>query len=197
MKFVAIRKLQGLGWPFMVKLHPLPVFVTSLTSSNVVALIFLTICVRDVLSVATTGDNVSAVRLMIETDKRVTYQQIWTSLGIGDKRIITTDRYIKNCLSLVLEQVPEKRPRSEIFLHHDNASPHTTRQIIKYLGTLNIEILVHPPNNSAMPCAFYLFPKIKEKLQEMWFTDTEEAVAPCEKIIEATPKCEWAKYFSQ
>ncbi|GBP22631.1 hypothetical protein EVAR_13911_1 [Eumeta japonica] len=34
-------------------------------------------------SLATTEDNISAVRLMIETDKRVSYQQIRTSLGIA------------------------------------------------------------------------------------------------------------------
>ncbi|GBP70998.1 hypothetical protein EVAR_57765_1 [Eumeta japonica] len=44
-----MKVATDLGWTFMVKLHPLPVFVTSLTSSNVVALIWLTICVRDVL----------------------------------------------------------------------------------------------------------------------------------------------------
>ncbi|GBP14628.1 Putative uncharacterized protein FLJ37770 [Eumeta japonica] len=34
-------------------------------------------------SAATTEDNTSAVRLMIETDNKVTDHQVWTSLGIG------------------------------------------------------------------------------------------------------------------
>ncbi|GBP34499.1 hypothetical protein EVAR_29894_1 [Eumeta japonica] len=34
-------------------------------------------------STVMTEHNISAVRLMIETDKKVTYQQIWISLGIG------------------------------------------------------------------------------------------------------------------
>ncbi|GBP05664.1 hypothetical protein EVAR_5014_1 [Eumeta japonica] len=34
-------------------------------------------------STAMTEDKDIALRLMIETDKRVTYQQIWTSLGIA------------------------------------------------------------------------------------------------------------------
>ncbi|GBP09462.1 hypothetical protein EVAR_76493_1 [Eumeta japonica] len=60
-----------------MKLHPFPLFITGLTSSNVVALTgqherppFMT----------TTEENISAVLLMIETDKKVTYQQIRTSL---------------------------------------------------------------------------------------------------------------------
>ncbi|GBP73886.1 hypothetical protein EVAR_82715_1 [Eumeta japonica] len=35
------------------------------------------------LSTATIEDRISAQRLMIETDKRVTYQQIWTSIGMS------------------------------------------------------------------------------------------------------------------
>ncbi|GBP37906.1 Putative uncharacterized protein FLJ37770 [Eumeta japonica] len=36
---------------------------------------------------ATIEDNISAVRLMIKTDKRVTYQQIRTSLSIGMSQV--------------------------------------------------------------------------------------------------------------
>ncbi|GBP17280.1 hypothetical protein EVAR_17770_1 [Eumeta japonica] len=35
-------------------------------------------------------------------------------------------------------------------------------------------------------CDLYLFPEVKE----MWFTDSEKAVAAYEKIVEATPKCD-------
>ncbi|XP_052755359.1 protein GVQW3-like [Galleria mellonella] len=38
-------------------------------------------------STATTEDNISVVRRMIETDKRVTYQQIRASLGIGMSQV--------------------------------------------------------------------------------------------------------------
>ncbi|GBP06789.1 hypothetical protein EVAR_92713_1 [Eumeta japonica] len=39
-------------------------------------------------SKATTEDDVSAVRLMIETDKSVTYQQIRTSLGVAISHVL-------------------------------------------------------------------------------------------------------------
>ncbi|GBP74266.1 hypothetical protein EVAR_51667_1 [Eumeta japonica] len=34
-----------------------------------------------------TEDNISTMRLMINTDRRVTYQQIWPSLGIGMSQV--------------------------------------------------------------------------------------------------------------
>ncbi|GBP76212.1 hypothetical protein EVAR_74694_1 [Eumeta japonica] len=59
-----------------MKLHPIP---------NVVALI---IRLREgCLSTATTEDNISAVQLMIETGKKMTNQQIRTSLGIAMNQV--------------------------------------------------------------------------------------------------------------
>ncbi|GBP53205.1 hypothetical protein EVAR_8982_1 [Eumeta japonica] len=53
-------------------------------------------------------------------------------------------------------------------------------------------------NLELAPSDFYTFLNIKEKLLGKWFTNTEEVVAPYEKvIIKATPKYEWAKCFSQ
>ncbi|GBP33293.1 hypothetical protein EVAR_30881_1 [Eumeta japonica] len=53
-------------------------------------------------SMATTEDNIRAVRLMIETDKRVIHRQIQISFGIDKK--VNPDWYFKNCLPLVLKK---------------------------------------------------------------------------------------------
>ncbi|GBP91882.1 hypothetical protein EVAR_64488_1 [Eumeta japonica] len=37
---------KNFGWPFVAKLHPLPLFIADLTGLNIVALRLLTICVR-------------------------------------------------------------------------------------------------------------------------------------------------------
>ncbi|GBP31148.1 hypothetical protein EVAR_21586_1 [Eumeta japonica] len=56
-------------------------------------------------------------------------------------------------------------------------------------GMTGMKILTHPPYNlDPVPCDFYLFPKIKEKLLGKWFTDTEEAVTAHEKAIGMIPK---------
>ncbi|KAI8421508.1 hypothetical protein MSG28_009551 [Choristoneura fumiferana] len=115
-----------------------------------------------------------------------------------DQKTVTAEWYTNNCLPLVLEKVREKRPRSRILLYHDNASSHTARRTIDYLVTSDVELLGHLPYSPDLaPCDFYLFPKIKEKLQGKLFMNTEEAVGAFQKAVEETPKDEWAKCFSQ
>ncbi|GBP19333.1 hypothetical protein EVAR_12374_1 [Eumeta japonica] len=53
-------------------------------------------------------------------------------------------------------------------------------------------MLAHLPLSPDLaPCCSYLFHKPKEKLQEKWFTNAEEAVAAYEKAVEAITKCKW------
>ncbi|GBP81031.1 hypothetical protein EVAR_41027_1 [Eumeta japonica] len=57
------------------------------------------------------------------------------------------------------------------------------------MSTSGIERLTHLPcSPDHVPCDFYLFPKIKEKLSGKMLTDAEEAVAAYEKAVEASPK---------
>lgn len=122
----------------------------------------------------------------------------YATIALEDQKTVTAEWYTNNCLPLVLEKVREKRPRSRILLHHDNASSHTARRTIDYLVTSNVELLGHPPYSPDLaPCDFYLFPKIKEKLRGKLFMNTEEAVGAFQKAVEETPKDDWAKCFSQ
>lgn len=122
----------------------------------------------------------------------------FATIVLEDQKTVSAEWYTTNCLPLVLEKVREKRPRSRILLHHDNASSHTAKRTIDYLATSNVELLGHPPYSPDLaPCDFYLFPKIKEKLKGKRFMNAEEAVAAYRDAIEETPKDEWAKCFSQ
>lgn len=122
----------------------------------------------------------------------------YATIVLEDRKTVTAEWYRNNCLPRVLEKVREKRPRSRILLHHDNASSHTARQTIDYLATSDVELLGHPPYSPDLaPCDFYLFRKIKEKLRGKRFMDAEEAVATFQKAVEEIPKDEWAKCFSQ
>ncbi|XP_052751237.1 alpha-2B adrenergic receptor [Galleria mellonella] len=165
-----------------MKPHLVPLFTTGLMSLNVVALISPMMC-DGRPSTATTEDNISVVRRMIEADKRVTYQQIRASLLIENRKTVTAEWYSNNCLPRVLEKVREKRPPSRILLHQDNASSHTARQTIDYLATSDVELLGHPTySHNLAPCDFYLFRKIKEKLRGKRFMNAEEAVATFQKV---------------
>ncbi|CAH2108560.1 unnamed protein product [Euphydryas editha] len=72
-----------------------------------------------------------------------------------------------------------KRPHSRVIhIHHVNVSSHTAKHTIEYLATSGAELLGHRPYSPDLaPCDFYLFLKIKEKLQGNHFMDSEEAVA--------------------
>ncbi|GBP68691.1 hypothetical protein EVAR_42483_1 [Eumeta japonica] len=59
---------------------------------------------------------------------------------LEDKTTATAARYNNNYLRLALEQVREKRPRSKILFHHDEASPHITRQRTKRFDDFRTEI---------------------------------------------------------
>ncbi|GBP00786.1 hypothetical protein EVAR_76999_1 [Eumeta japonica] len=65
-----------------MELHPLSLFITGLMDSNVVKLILVDLHERHPCTAMTEG-NSSALQLMIETDKRLTYHQIRISLGVG------------------------------------------------------------------------------------------------------------------
>ncbi|GBP39122.1 Beta-1,4-mannosyltransferase egh [Eumeta japonica] len=79
------KVITDLGWPFPMKLHHLPLFVTGLVNSNVVALISDDL--REGRPTAALNEgNISAVRLMVQTEKE-TYQQIRISFGFGMSQV--------------------------------------------------------------------------------------------------------------
>ncbi|GBP93435.1 hypothetical protein EVAR_63811_1 [Eumeta japonica] len=149
-------------------------------------------------STVTTDDNVSAVRLMIETDKTVIYQLIQTSLGIG--------------MSQLDKILYEKRSLSYVFSAYHIISP-TLKNFVVLIGIAksykNLPVVTqmpvhgmitgcHPPYSlDIAPVDFYLFPKMKKTFRGKWLTYAEEAVAPHEKAVETTPKFEWAKSPSE
>lgn len=61
----------------------------------------------------------------------------YSTVSLEDQRTVTADWYIKTCLPRVLEKVREKRPRSNVLLHHDNASSHSAKVTEAYLKASN------------------------------------------------------------
>ncbi|GBP79633.1 hypothetical protein EVAR_45589_1 [Eumeta japonica] len=115
---------------------------------------------------ATAEDNISAVWLMIETDKREAF------IRRIPYNLIKTQKYhrVNWCLEIM-----------QRFAGGDLDSV--------YDMVTDTEILAHPPfSPNLVPRNFTLFPKIKEKVCRKWFTDAD-AVAAHEKAVEATFKC--------
>jgi transposase len=61
-------------------------------------------------------------------------------------------------------------------LHHVNAAAHTALSVREFLAKINIRTLPQPPYSPDLaPCDFYLFPKLKSKLEGNHFgTVTDE-----------------------
>ncbi|GBP29575.1 hypothetical protein EVAR_79124_1 [Eumeta japonica] len=128
---------------------------------------------REGCPMARTDDNIGAVRLTIKTDKRVGYQLIRTSLGIGMSQM---HKILHEYLA-VRKLCTRKRSRSRIPLHQDNAS-YVPLDTTNNLETLGIVILTYLPYSPDL--APYIFPEIKEKHLGKWLTDAEEAGAAYE-----------------
>ncbi len=75
-----------------------------------------------------------------------------------------------------------KRPglRGKFYLHLDNASSHTSRDIRLHLLFTGQQVLTHPPYSPDLaPSDFWLYPRLKRGLKGHWFNsldDLEEAV---------------------
>ncbi|GBP31503.1 hypothetical protein EVAR_84613_1 [Eumeta japonica] len=115
------------------------------------------------------------VRLMIETDKRASYRQIWASLGIDMSQV---PKILHNHLAV-------RKPCIQWI-------PHNLIEAQK----LRRDNLVLQDDVNDLPLHWsYLYRTMKERLPEKWFTDAEDTAY--EKAVKATPKCKWAKcYFS-
>ncbi|GBP44777.1 hypothetical protein EVAR_86592_1 [Eumeta japonica] len=142
---------------------------------------------------ATTEDNINAVQLMIETDRRGTYHQIRTSLGIGMSRVhkILHEHVVvrKLCTRSIPDNLTEVQKLHRVDWYREmmqrfiDGDSNSVQDIV-----IGIEILVHSSYSPDIaPCNFYLFPKVKEKLREKWFTDAEQAVVAYEKVVDTTP----------
>lgn len=122
----------------------------------------------------------------------------YTTVSLENQRTVTADWYVNTCLPRVLEKVREKRPRSNVVLHHDNASSHSAKVTEAYLKASNVELMTHPPYSPDLaPCDFFLFPKIKDKLRGIRFTSPESAVNAFKEAIEEVPKEDWSNCFVQ
>ncbi len=88
---------------------------------------------------------------------------------------VTADYFVQ-VLSRLRNALRVKRPRRQMYLHMDNASPHTTRITKLYLLLTSQRVLEHPPPNSPdlMPSDFWLFNRIKRGLKGNRYADLDE-----------------------
>ncbi len=96
---------------------------------------------------------------------------------------VDTDYYC-GILNLLKERIRKKRPgmwqRDEsgdrvFWLHHDNATPHTSVPTLALIGESGINLVPHLPYSPDLaPCDFAIFPYLKSQLTGQHFANIEE-----------------------
>ena len=69
-----------------------------------------------------------------------------TAIPLEERRTVTADWYVHQCLPQVLHAVRTRRPKSGITLHHDNAPAHTTAATREFLASKGVQLMSHPPS---------------------------------------------------
>ncbi len=81
------------------------------------------------------------------------------------------ERIRKKC-PLLLECQNPQDPQSwrHVYIHHDNASPHTANISLALMGESDLLMLPHPPYSPDLaPCDFFLFLYLKKQLRGQRF----------------------------
>ena len=84
------------------------------------------------------------------------------------------------------ENVRRKRPQKwrnqNLIIHHDNAPAHRSFKVSQFLA--------HPP-----PCDFFLFPKLKLRMNSRTFDTTEEFQEESQRVLDTIPKRDFQGFF--
>jgi transposase len=84
-----------------------------------------------------------------------------------------------------------RRPKlraKNVYLHVDNARPHTAKRSIARIEELHFKRLPHPPYSPDIaPCDFYLFGYLKEKLHGRTFFSDDEVISAVERVLKEIP----------
>ena len=88
------------------------------------------------------------------------------TVPLEERKTVTSDWYVTNCLPKVMEAWCQRRPRTAtrvMLLHHDNAPAHTATRTLEFLDENGIQLVTHPPYSPDLaPCDWFLFPFVKK-----------------------------------
>lgn len=107
--------------------------------------------------------------------------------------------YIENCLRPVIKEMRQERPKSGthgLKLLHDNAKPHSAKEVKDYLKQEGINLVPHPPYSPDLsPSDFWLIDYIKRNLEDQ--TSEKRLFDAVTNLVFSTPKEEYKKAFER
>ena len=90
--------------------------------------------------------------------------------------------------SILLRLMRSAREKSWL-LYHDNAPAHNALRMRFFFAKNDITVLDHPTYSpDLVPCAFFLFPKLKEVIKETHFQDSEAIKTVVARELRAIPE---------
>ena len=103
---------------------------------------------------------------------------------------------LKRLLARIRRIRPEYRDESSWCFLHDNAPPHTSLIVRRFLAKNNVCVLNHPPYSPDLaPCDNFLFPKLKMQLKGCYFDDISAIQAASTHALQAIPISELEHAF--
>ncbi len=108
---------------------------------------------------------------------------------------LTLDRFkeavCRKCLHLWKKEAGEHwRP---LWLHMDNARPHTAIDCVVKFHQSSIQLLPHPPYSPNLaPCDFWAFPILKKQLRGRCFANKNEVQEEVRHLFRQTPAAEYS-----
>ena len=114
-------------------------------------------------------------------------------------KTINHDSYIKESLSPLVRSLNSQRPETRckgLKFHHDNATPHTHRDVVAFLEAQEFTMMDHPAYSPDLaPCEFWLFDYIKQRLSD--HTTVKSLSDEITKIVADIPRNEWEYTFQK
>ena len=117
-----------------------------------------------------------------------------TTTPLEERRTVTVDWYVHQCLPQVLHAVRTRRPKSGITLHPDNAPAPTAAATGEFLASEGVQLMSHPPYSPDLAlCDFFLFPHVKKQLRGTRYDSPQEAIRAFTKAIDSIGKATWSE----
>ena len=128
--------------------------------------------------------SVSYTTSTLPTGKQLTGNSTWRSCDL--------------CVIQIAEKDRKKWRDDDWILHHDNALTHTSHLVQQFLAKHGTAQLQQPPYSPDLsPCAFFLFPRLKNVLKGHRFEAAEDIKRNSTKTLLDIPREDFAKCFQQ
>lgn len=122
------------------------------------------------------------------------------AIPLVERKTVNAEWYCTICLPKVFEELSKTRPKAglrRLFLHHDNARPHTAARTLDFLAESEMQLLPHPPYSPDLaPNDFFLIPELKKHLRGKRYDSPNLAVEAMNQILECMPKDQFLNCFN-